>query len=143
MAKQKLPTNLVRAPVFDSPLRRTEPRPPNADSADIAPIAVLRPERPIPESADLSPIIQTHRGRAESPPEMREGAEGETNGEVEDEHSELLVHRTTLRLPQDVHETLEREAFARRMQGERTNPASVAREVLTRWARSARRRRSV
>jgi hypothetical protein len=147
MPKQKFPSNLVQAPVFDSPLRRTEPRVSEpAVAGELVPIAVLRrPE--VSEPADLSPMIQTRRGAATEPQQERVGGEGraaaapeqDSEPDLEQEQSpDLLLHRTTLRLPQDVHDTLEREAFERRMRGERTNPAAIAREVLARWARRRR-----
>lgn len=113
----KLPANLVRPapPVFDNPLRRTTATPPaplidSAEgSSDDVPKAdaqvIALPVPPMP-----SPTLK---------------AEAEAPG---------LNARITVRIDDSVFVALQTECYQRRIRGEKTNVAELAREILGSWA---------
>lgn len=111
MAK-KLPENLVkRPPVFDNPLRPTSATLALVDSAPEASLAeegasVLSTGAPsAPMSSD-----------AESPDTI-----------------DPLIYRSTVRLTHNQWKALQTEAYARRMKGEKINPAELIRVLVDEW----------
>jgi hypothetical protein len=125
----KLPTNLVKPPVFDNPLRRTTPGPaaiePAAASAELAPAAPASTEPPGGVVIAIATGTRTEDARADS--------------WIEDTRSAELAlapisHRITLRIEDQIRRALEAECYRRRVAGEKTNVAEIARGILRDWA---------
>lgn len=126
----KLPTNLVKPPVFDNPLRRTTSGPaaiePAAASAELSPVAPASTEPPGGVVIAIATGTRTEDARA--------------NGRIEDtrsaEQHELapISHRITLRIEDQIRRALEAECYRRRVAGEKTNVAEIARGILRDWA---------
>jgi hypothetical protein len=110
----KLPDNLVKPPAFDNPLRRTAPA-----------------HASIPEAA-ASPVndeVEQVRGvvipiatppRPESSPDLVP-----------------VAPRITVRIDDATRCALEAECYKRRVAGEKTNLAEIARGILKQWANRA------
>lgn len=130
----KLPTNLVKPPVFDNPLRRTTPGPVAVEPIDAS-------AEPAPASTEPPPggvviAIATgaradERARPDARPEARTD-----EGARPDEGHELTPtpHRITLRIEDQTRRALEAECYRRRVAGEKTNVAEIARGILRDWA---------
>ena len=109
----KLPSNLVKPPVFDNPLRRTTPAP------------TLLPEPPAAEPP---------------PPDVEAGQGGgvvipiATNARTDGDQEPVPVpHRITVRIEDATRRALEAECYRRRIAGEKTNVADIARGILKHW----------
>lgn len=123
----KLPINLVKPPVFDNPLRRTTPGTaaiePAAASAELAPASTEPPGGVV---IAIATGTRTEDARAD--------------GRIEDTRSaaqhELapISHRITLRIEDQIRRALEAECYRRRVVGEKTNVAEIARGILRDWA---------
>lgn len=109
----KLPSNLVKPipAAFDNPLRRTTKEPSNIPS--------------VPEEAAMARVI--------SLPVPTTGPTSETPTEAELVNAPLNA-RISVRLDDVAFVALQTECYERRVRGEKTNVAEVAREVLGRWA---------
>lgn len=134
----KLPTNLVKPPVFDNPLRRTTPGPAALEPAD----ASAEPASAAPASAEPPPpggvVIaiatgaRTDEGTRTEPRTEARSDEGARTGEG----LELtpMPYRITLRIEDQTRRALEAECYRRRVAGEKTNVAEIARSILRDWA---------
>src|SRR5215207_71637 len=124
----KLPDNTIR---FDSPLRRTASKPAAPAVAQAAADAMSEPSLASPEAItstiDVAPVMQ------ETPvielPRTRREIPTETAA------TSTLEHRITVRVDDDINRALELERHERRLAGEKTNVADVARKVLAAWAK--------
>jgi hypothetical protein len=118
----KLPANLAKAPIFDNPLRRTTAHPAQTEPANEAPnsepkeATVIAMHAPAPAPEPAAP--------------MRDNR---------DEDAALMISRITVRIDEAIHVALQTECYERRLRGEKTNVAEIAREVLGAWARRRRR----
>jgi len=108
----KLPINLVKPPAFDNPLRRTAPASdseatasPANDDDDHAPSGVVLAIAPSP------------RSDGNSKPDIAPAP-----------------HRITVRIDDATRRALESDCYARRVAGEKTNIAEIARNILRNWA---------
>src|SRR5689334_3912445 len=121
----KLPGNLVQAPPFDNPLRRTS-----------------RPEVPEPDATQGS-------RHADSGETRSDGSQGGmvipiASSVHADNHSApeplevTLVHRITVRIEEPTRCALESECHRRRLAGEKTNVTEIARSILAQWANQTR-----
>jgi hypothetical protein len=127
----KLPTNLVKPPVFDNPLRRTAPGPAAIEpdiSAEPAPAAPASTE---PQPGGVVIAIATGARTEDSPTEDTRTEDART-----DAGHELtpMPHRITLRIEDQTRRALEAECYRRRVAGEKTNVAEIARGILRDWA---------
>lgn len=117
----KLPSNLVKPapPAFDNPLRRTSTitaqEPESADSG-------------VPEA--LATVISLPLSTSEPEPPTTAHAVAPP---VTEPASQLNA-RISVRLDDALFVALQTECYERRVRGEKTNVAEVAREVLGRWA---------
>lgn len=102
----KLPKKLVQAPPFDSPLRRT-----------------VSPELTVVDEAETSQRSQTPEAEAENL-----SSEEHTSSETDE-----LCQRVTVRLSQRQWEAIQTECFRQRMRGQKTNAASLLRDIVDVW----------
>ena len=105
----KLPKKLVQAPSFDSPLRRT-----------------VSPELTVVDEAETPHRSQAPEAEAES------RSEEHTSSETDE-----LCQRVTVRLSQRQWEAIQTECFRQRMRGQKTNAASLVRDIVDVWISSS------
>jgi len=130
-----MPKNLVKAPpasAFDNPLRRTTP----VEVVEPAPVLAQaveakdndkRPHDTVVTEADSGVVIPiVGDARTVSEP---------------DSEKDSMSHRITVRIDDATWRTLEAESHKRRLAGEKTNVADLARNVLKQWAARANRAR--
>ena len=119
----KLPNNLVKPPAsaFDNPLRRTAPRDAAlAESPGPAPAqSETTPPRDPGASETGGVVIPIGTTRTDSQPEP---------GEMD------MSHRITVRIDDNTRRALEADCYKRRIAGEKTNLAEIARGILKQWA---------
>lgn len=119
----KLPSNLVKPPAFDNPLRRTIPaaRPSQDTLPDAAPSSESTASE-LSSSGDreggiVIPIVAN--ARANEPTESA---------------AATMPHRITVRIDDATRCALESECYKRRIAGDKTNLAEIARGILAQWA---------
>jgi hypothetical protein len=110
----KLPSNLVKPPAFDNPLRRTTPAP------------VSLPE-PYAAAESPTPDVEAGQGGGVVIPIA---ATTRTDG---DHDLVPMPHRITVRIDDPTRRALEAECYRRRIAGEKTNVADIARGILKNW----------
>lgn len=110
----KLPSNLVRPapPVFDNPLRRTTA--PSTSSPELA-----------EGSTDDHPVVDAAIIALPLPPVAPTAPSTDAAN---------LNARITVRIDDSVFVALQTECYQRRIRGEKTNVAELAREILGSWA---------
>jgi hypothetical protein len=108
----KLPDNLVKPPAFDNPLRRTAPAPASIPEATASPVndAAEQALGGVVISIATNPRPDSHHDLAPMP------------------------HRITVRIDDATRCALEAECYKRRIVGEKTNLAEIARGILQHWA---------
>ena len=107
----RLPSNLVKAPVFDNPMRPTS-------------VAVM----------PLVPSGASEEGRAlERPAPAESHAEDLERSGTQKEDDEALIHRMSVRFTDDQWKALQTASYQRRMRGERMNIAELLRELVDEW----------
>ena len=132
----KLPGNLVsKPPSFDNPLRRTTP---------------VHAETMLPAETLPTTTISEAAARSYTPDagEVRGGAEaggivipfgGSTRPDNQPEATAPpMDHRITVRIDDATRCAIEGERHKRRIAGEKTNVAEIARDILTQWASRAK-----
>ena len=128
----RLPSNLVsKPPAFDNPLRRTTP---------------AYAETALPGETVLQAISDT-AAPSDNPDAGEAGGGAETGGIVipfaasarPDSQPEATTlpmnHRITVRIDDATRCAIEAECHRRRIAGEKTNVAEIARGILAQWAR--------
>lgn len=122
----KLPTNLVKPPVFDNPLRRTTPGPAAIEPADTG----AEPAPAVPASTEPPGGVVIAIATGARTDDVR------TEDARTDDGHELAPtpHRITLRIEDQTRRVLEAECYRRRLAGEKTNVAEIARGILRDWA---------
>lgn len=113
----KLPSNLVKPPVFDNPLRRTTP----------APASIPEPSAGEPTTPDAAAAQAEAGGGVVIPIATNTRTDG-ANEPVP------MPHRITVRIDDATRRALEAESYRRRIAGEKTNVADIARGILKNWA---------
>jgi hypothetical protein len=114
----KLPSNLVKPPAFDNPLRRTTP-------IDVSP-----PEAsPMNHDAEQAPAL----GGVVIPIVTNARTDGDHD------HAPLvpMQHRITVRIDDSTRRALEAECYKRRVAGKKANIAEIARGILSNWTNRA------
>jgi len=113
----KLPNNLVKPPAFDNPLRRTTPAHASISEATVGPV------NDAVEQALGGVVIPIATTTTTHP----------------DSHHDLvpMPHRITVRIDEATRCALEAECYKRRVAGEKTNLAEIARGILKQWANRA------
>lgn len=108
----KLPNNLVKPPAFDNPLRRTSPAHASIPEATADPVTDAA--EPALGGVVIPIAIPTRP----------------------DDHPDLVAmpHRITVRIDDATRCALEAECYKRRIAGEKTNLAEIARGILKQWA---------
>jgi hypothetical protein len=116
----KLPSNLVKPPAFDNPLRRTSPVHSGGAITEAAPEAVhqLADNLTPSERAEGATVIPISAPRADQ------------------DQGVTTSHRITVRIDDATRRALESECYQRRIAGEKTNIAEIARGLLSQWAAS-------
>lgn len=138
----KLPSNLVKPPAFDNPFRRTSPAP--SLSTELTADAPEAAEQ-LPGGVVIPLVASSQPADTELAAGSTEGAEplaaGVTTPLVTDAPAdgpavepEPAAHRITVRIDDALRCALESECYKRRIAGERTNLAEVARSILRAWA---------
>lgn len=122
----KLPENLVKPPVFDNPLRRTVfAEPVTAPTQEPASIETPKAQ---PVSFE-APIVHAETSpKTKAKPKTRPAPRTTASAE------EKAGARLTVRIEDTVRCALETECFTRRVAGEKTNVAEIARTILNEWA---------
>jgi len=113
----KLPSNLVKPPVFDNPLRRTTPAHaslPDLSTAEL-PASDSEAGQPEPGGGVVIPIATNARPDVDPDPVP-------------------MPYRITVRIDDQTRRALEAECYRRRIAGEKTNVADIARGILKSWA---------
>lgn len=149
----KLPSNLVKRPAFDSPLRRTTPSlsvvEQEAAAFDASSDAMrddtnFVQDQVVHETVDDEPAAQATLESAVPAgpkPKHRGTKRRSVAGSAEDTAGETYPHRMTVRFSVETWTMLQRERLERTLAGERNvSAAEIAREVLDTWAARARRR---
>jgi hypothetical protein len=135
----RLPANLVQAPKFDSPLRRTEPSPASEEAAiEVEPDVAMDAEPEVEAKSKLAvieaPIAKPVKSAPAKVAKPKAKAAAAMPAKVASEAVvEELVHAMTLRLTQEQFEAVQTECFHRRMARDKTNPAALVREILDEW----------
>lgn len=113
----KLPENLVKPPVsaFDNPLRRTVP------ATRI-------------EASEVSEALAGGSHTAVVIPIALAGGPNHISIDSNRDDATAVPPRITVRIDDDIRRALETECHKRRLAGEKTNVAEVARRILTDWA---------
>jgi hypothetical protein len=111
----KLPDNLVKPPAFDNPLRRTVPAQASIPEAPASPVNDTAEPAP---GGVVIPIAAAPRIDSQQDPA-------------------LMPHRITVRIDDATRCALEAECYKRRVAGEKTNLAEIARGILKQWAKRA------
>ncbi len=124
----KLPENLVKPPVFDNPLRRTMLAEPIATSTHEPASAETPKAQPVSFEAP-TPI-----SHVETSPKAKAKPKAKPAPSVTAMADEKAVARLTVRIEDTVRCALETECFTRRVAGEKTNVAEIARTILKEWA---------
>jgi hypothetical protein len=145
----KLPANLVKAPLFDNPIRRTagpdlavveapapsasEPGPERA--AVEAPVALVPPVEVVRAPVEAAPPLTPVRPgpAASSAPPVTTAPEEVITSAQEPEPEEALCHRFSIRLNQPQWEALQTRCFQLRMRGDRINAAELIRRIVDDW----------
>lgn len=130
-----MPKNLVKAPpasAFDNPLRRTTP----VETAEPAPVLAQAVEA----KDDIKRTPNTVVAEADSGVVVPIAGDARTVNELDSE-KDSMSHRITVRIDDATRRTLEAESHKRRLAGEKTNVADLARNVLKQWAGRANRAR--
>ncbi len=151
----ELPSNLVKPPPFDNPLRRTAPSASEAELPARAVAAIDKDEDSQPSSMPAtvqSPATpptakpttssrSAKSARASAPRLVVDkvlGAEPSNvipiAPEVALDEGAVLPHRITLRIDEVTRLALEAENHKLRMSGKKTNVAEIARSLLAAWA---------
>ena len=124
----KLPANMVKAPKFDNPIRRTskpelavveEPTVAEVEAVVVAPAPKPTP-KPAPKPAPTP-----------APPPPR--AEDEVITSATELAQDSLCHRFSVRLTQPQWEALQTRCFQLRLRGERMNSAELIRRIVDDW----------
>ena len=116
----KLPANMVKAPIFDNPIRRTS-RP------DLAVVEQpVEPPAPKPVPARPPAAIATAAPAPAPVDEVITSAR-------EPDPDEALVHRFSVRLTQPQWEALQTRCFQLRLRGDKTNAADLIRRIVDDW----------
>ncbi len=113
----KLPSNLVKPPVFDNPLRRTTSAPaslPEPSEAEL-PTSDAEAGQSEPGGGVVIPIATNARPNVDPDPVP-------------------MPYRITVRIDDQTRRALEAECYRRRIAGEKTNVADIARGILRSWA---------
>lgn len=122
----KLPENLVKPPVFDNPLRRT---------AFAEPISAPASEPASIETPKSQPVsFEAPTAQAEMAPKTKAKPKTKPAPRFTATAEEKAGARLTLRIEDTVRCALETECFTRRVAGEKTNVAEIARTILNEWA---------
>jgi hypothetical protein len=117
----KLPSNLVKPPAFDNPLRRTGPVHAGGAATEAAPETTFRQLADDPsERAEGAVVIPITAPRADDHQDLAAAA--------------VTPHRITVRIDDATRCALESECYRRRIAGEKTNIAEIARGLLSQWA---------
>ena len=116
----RLPPNLVKAPSFDSPLRRTS-------APELAVVAE-------PVAVEAAPVLAAAVAATPKAKPSRKRAKKLVAAGTEE------LYRTTLRIPQSVYLALENECHARRIAGDKIRIAELLREIATDWASKSARK---
>ena len=127
----KLPANMVKAPKFDNPIRRTSKpelavveEPAVVEAAPVKATPALAP-RPAPAPAPARTPI------SEPPPSSHGDDEVITSATELTQDS--LCHRFSVRLTQPQWEALQTRCFQLRLRGERMNSAELIRRIVDDW----------
>ena len=127
----RLPGNLVsKPPAFDNPLRRTTP----AHSEPTLPVEAALPAisdtAALPHDADASDT-----GGEESAGGIVIPFGGSARPDSQPETIAIpMNHRITVRIDDATRCAIEAECHRRRIAGEKTNVAEIARRILAQWA---------
>lgn len=128
----KLPSNLVTAPKFDSPFRRTEAPPLEVPATPVVDIQPLKSDADTVEPVPSADVPKPRKGRAKKPSSKSSPAAA-----PEEKEEELLLHRLSCRLTDQQSEALEKRVFQLRMAGEKVNSAALVRRILNDWIERA------
>jgi len=138
----KLPKNMVsKPPTFDNPLRRTTPMDGETHAA-ITTAATIASSDPEVGEGDSGPsgVVLPFSGGARTEDALTSRNEPAISPRTEDlptTRSEPAAtefnHRITVRIDDATRCALEAEAHRRRIAGEKTNVAEIARTILARW----------
>lgn len=109
----KLPINLVKPPAFDNPLRRTTP----ASGSDATASSTNDEADQAPSGVVLTIAPNTYIDGTNSNPDIAPAP-----------------HRITVRIDDATRRALESDCYTRRVAGEKTNIAEIARNILRDWA---------
>lgn len=127
-----LPKNLVKPPMFDNPLRRTaraevdaEPAPSAIAPPSTPPHHELTVDETLSGQESSGIIIPFANSRADGSPEPTATRPDPTPAET--------CHRITVRIDDTTRCALESECHRRRIAGEKTNVAEIARGILVNW----------
>lgn len=120
----KLPANMVKAPIFDNPIRRTA-RP------DLAVVEQPAP-KPAPKPAAAEPPAVIAAVEEVAAVEQAPVDEVITSARELDP-DEALVHRFSVRLTQPQWEALQTRCFQLRLRGDKTNAAELIRRIVDDW----------
>ena len=132
----KLPENLVKPPVFDNPLRRTMFAEPLAVAAPELARVELPKALPVPVEAPTAHADAESSAKVKSKPKNKPIARvtAAMNDKADDKADDKATARITVRIEDTVRCALETECFNRRVTGEKTNVAEIARTILNEWA---------
>lgn len=109
----KLPSNLVKKPLFDNPMRPTEERKLSVVNAELEAVSV----DPAPGEVDAVETL--------SRPSVEAAAEREGEG--------ALVHRVTVRFTDEQWKALQTVCHERRLRGEHVSVAELVRKIVNDW----------